>query len=489
VASLLASCDWITSGGSFPILIQPPDAELMVGDSVWLEVLDIRGRPAQDPVLRWSRGTNPQNVASAVLEPETGWRTPHAPRVRVWGVGQGDTPVMVEVGSAVDTAWITVHAHEVEFAAIRAGGSSSSCGLSVEGKAYCWGTQFLGPSPDGTMANYGVWTPRRVSEGMTFTTLDVGASHHCGLDTDGRAYCWGRGPTLPQATAEPEPAPGDLRFTSLATGASHTCGLTTGGEAYCWGRDQWGQLGIGEVVETCGPDDLPCSTVPVRVAGDLRFVRLAAGTNHTCGLTVDGDAYCWGANTFHQLGNDEGSEPCVAEPFECRRLPDRVVDAPPFQELALGGPFSCGLTAQGQVHCWGTNERGQLGTGMPGYSVSPVPLAGSNEFVGLTAGGNHACAITQSGDAYCWGENTSGRAGTEPGPYCFGTVGVPHCVSEPRMVEGGLAFVSVDAGATHTCGTTADGAFCWGNNGGGVLGAGTGTVGATWTPLRVYGSR
>jgi len=487
-ASLLASCDWVTGGADRTISIQPSDADLMVGDSLWLEVVDSRGSPIEDPTLRWARGTDAQNRASAVLEPETGWRSPLSPRVRVWGVGQGETPVMVEVGSVVDTAWVTVRAHEVEFASIRAGHSASSCGLSSAGEAYCWGSQYLGPSPDGTMATYAVWTPRRASPSVTFTTLDVGASHQCGLDADGRAHCWGTGPTLVTATAEPEPVPGDLRFAALSTGAFHTCGLTTGGEAYCWGLDQWGQLGIAEVVETCGPVGTPCSTAPVRVTDDLRFMRLAAGTNHTCGLTVEGDAYCWGANTFHQLGNDEGSEPCVAEPFECRRLPDRVVDAPHFQELALGGPFSCGLTAQGQVHCWGTNERGQLGTGVPGYSVSPVPLTGSSEFVRLTAGSNHACAITQSGDAYCWGENTSGRAGTEPGPYCFGTVGAPHCISEPRMVEGGLAFLSVDAGATHTCGTTAEGAYCWGNNGS-KLGAGLGSPALTWTPLRIHGSR
>ena len=47
-----------------------------------------------------------------------------------------------------------------------------------------------------------------------------------------------------------------------------------------------------------------CSLVPVAVSGGLVFKQLAGGGAHTCGLTSDGTAYCWGRNASGQLGDD-----------------------------------------------------------------------------------------------------------------------------------------------------------------------------------------
>ena len=46
---------------------------------------------------------------------------------------------------------------------------------------------------------------------------------------------------------------------------------------------------------------------PTQVAGNLRFSSLALGGVHTCGLATNGRAYCWGLNTYGQVGRP-GSE-------------------------------------------------------------------------------------------------------------------------------------------------------------------------------------
>jgi hypothetical protein len=73
-------------------------------------------------------------------------------------------------------------------------------------------------------------------------------------------------PTAPQS-ATPTPAPGlamaaaePLAFRQVSAGLSHTCGVTTDDRAYCWGSNARGQLGDGT---TTG------RTRPVAVAGAM----------------------------------------------------------------------------------------------------------------------------------------------------------------------------------------------------------------------------
>ena len=92
---------------------------------------------------------------------------------------------------------------------------------------------------------------------------------------------------------------GGLTFATVSAGVSHTCGVTTAGAAYCWGSNATGQLGDGTTTRHMSP---------VAVAGGLTFAVVSAGDGgpHTCGVTMDGAAYCWGDNGFAQLGDGTG---------------------------------------------------------------------------------------------------------------------------------------------------------------------------------------
>ena len=88
---------------------------------------------------------------------------------------------------------------------------------------------------------------------------------------------------------------GGVSFAAVSVGINHTCGRTAAGAAYCWGANAAGQLGDGTTTDRS-------SAVPV--AGGVSFTAVSTSTtDHTCGMTAAGAAYCWGNNASGQLGD------------------------------------------------------------------------------------------------------------------------------------------------------------------------------------------
>ena len=67
-----------------------------------------------------------------------------------------------------------------------------------------------------------------------------------------------------------------------------------GGDAYCWGRNTYGQLGDGTNNDTA---------TPTRVVGGYSFVFINASGAHSCAATAGGESLCWGYNIDGQLGD------------------------------------------------------------------------------------------------------------------------------------------------------------------------------------------
>ena len=253
-------------------------------------------------------------------------------------------------------------------------------------------------------------------------------------------------PTAPAPTPPPVAPPTALRATIVA-GGLHSCMVSADGHAYCWGGNDHGQLGNGAGTR---------ATAPSLVGSDQKFIALAAGLSHSCGLTRDGVAWCWGENDHGQLG-DRSTTP--------RTVPVRVVDSRGFRSVVTGASHSCGLDGSGTAWCWGANSHGQLGDSTTRDANAPVPVAGARRFTTIAAGWNFTCGLDPDGHAFCWGDDGAGELGDNAS-------GTDRRV--PFPVSGGLAFVSITAGNAHACAVTAQGdAYCWGQNAAGQLGDGT----------------
>ncbi len=249
-----------------------------------------------------------------------------------------------------------------------------------------------------------------------------------------------------------------LTLASVTAGDLHSCAVTTNGAAYCWGHNEYGQLGDGS---------LPSRAIPTAVAGGLTFAALATWEFHSCAVTTAGAAYCWGGNGSGKLG--DGS-------IASSTVPVAVTGGLTFSAVATGWDHTCGLTVSGAAYCWGRNDDGELGNGSTTPSLVPVAVSGGLTFSAVRTWGIHTCGLTTNGAAYCWGSNFAGQLGD----------GSTTSSSVPVAVSGGFTFTAISAGRFHTCGLTASGvAYCWGDNGFGQLGDGTTTMRPT--PVAVSG--
>jgi alpha-tubulin suppressor-like RCC1 family protein len=294
----------------------------------------------------------------------------------------------------------------LEFASLTTGGAAT-CGLTSVGDAYCWGYNFGGKLGDGTEIDRRA--PTAVRTGLTFESLTIG-SHTCGLTSAGAAYCWGvnsngglgDGTTTKRST--PTAVTGGLAFTSISTSTGHTCGLVAGGAAYCWGANDQGQLGDGTRTGRLEP---------TLVAGGLSFDEISAGAYYTCGVTATGAAYCWGGNGRGQLG--DGTQTSRLTPtLVSGNLSFSTIDTGDHSSLTVsseGINHTCALTNEGAAYCWGWNSFGEVGDGTQADRLTPSAVIGGRTFTTIAVGSQHSCAMTGSGVAYCWGLRNKGELG------------------------------------------------------------------------------
>jgi alpha-tubulin suppressor-like RCC1 family protein len=359
-------------------------------------------------------------------------------------------------------------------------GAHHACGVTTDNRVFCWGLNDNGQLGNGT--NTGPQRcftvpcstrPVAVAGGLRFRRVSAGGGslrpgHTCGVTTGSRIYCWGnnRDGQLGDGTFRTRLVPvlvaGGLQFLGVSAGPSHTCAVTTDNRAFCWGNNAQGRLGDGTV-----DSDRPR---PAAVTGGLFFRQVSAGADYSCGVTTVNRAFCWGNNSFGQLGTTGAPE----------GIPVAVSGGHRFRQVTTSmdfhHPFTCAVTTADRAFCWGIGEFGELGNGedLNVARHSPTAVAGGLLFRQVSANDNHTCGVTTGNLAYCWGANHLGQLGD----------GTTTQRVVPAAVAGGLQFRQADGGEKYSCAvTTDDRAFCWGRNRLGQLGDGTRNPRLTPTPV------
>ena len=368
-------------------------------------------------------------------------------------------------------------------------GSDHTCVLLSDGTVRCWGLGADGRLGTGDTTSIGDDEPASqatpVALGGPATAIDAGAAHTCALMATKRVRCWGRGidGQLGYGNAnnvgddETHTSVGDVPLSgevgAIAAGSDATCALLVDGTIRCWGRNRQGNLGYDGFRQPPRlGDDEPIESLPA-IRLDRRVVQIAMDRGTTCVLFDGGAVRCWG----EVLGSIDPDHAAVKR---------SDIDVGAKVKRLDGATLMCAITAANGARCWGaarvTDE--QVGV-QPNTGedlavladVGDLPLPGPVEQIALS--GDHGCALLAGGEVRCWGDRRLGILGVPPGAF----VGVADAVA----VELGGPASAIAVGAFHSCAITAAGRVrCWGMAAGGRLGYGTNeNVGEKRTPAEV----
>lgn len=152
----------------------------------------------------------------------------------------------------------------------------------------------------------------------------------------------------------------ELEILSVSCGHCHTLAVTNNG-VYAWGSSQFGQLGLGKILQCSAPELI------VSLAQEV-IVDAVAGQYHSVALTADGRVFTWGWGVHGQLGH--GNTDQKMTPTLVTSLLGVFI-----RSISAGHAHTLVLSTEGIVYAFGCNIFGQLGLGSNVKSSVPMKVS------------------------------------------------------------------------------------------------------------------
>jgi cysteine-rich repeat protein len=349
----------ITAGWSFACALRAGGKVSCWGDNFYGQVGDNSEteRRAPVPIVQPYRlveglpGFPPSREPVGITQIDAGRNhvcalTDNGGRVACWGandvgqLGNGQTS-----SNELEAVWVINLANVRQVAA----GTAHSCAIKNDRTVSCWGYNEFGEL--GFPGQHDSAFPAaNVPNVLGAQVLSIHANHSCVYAAGRESYCWGANGNRQVVNRPVSVSPPNLYWMpvdSTVAGANHSCVIGQDfQDVVCRGKNIAGQVASQDF------DGVGLQTVELGAGAGIP-VGLALGSEHSCASTGSGRAYCWGNNMDGQLAQDGRS---ARRPVQQVDLGEDLVHS-----LAAGADFTCALTRQRQVRCWGDNSDGQLG--------------------------------------------------------------------------------------------------------------------------------
>lgn len=363
---------------------------------------------------------------------------------KCWGQSWGG---QVGVGSSASQPTVVTPTGLADGVTSITAGLHFTCAVR-NGGAYCFGWNSYGQLGLGTTTD--VLVPTLIpSLSSGVTKIDSGTHFACAIQNGG-VKCWGNngGGAVGDGTNTNRHVPTQVSglesgVTDLALGDFHACALQNG-IVKCWGGGWSGQLGTGASASSNVP--LTNTTLPADVTD------IEAAFASSCAVAA-GELWCWGVDTHGQRGDGTANN---WSGYTVVKVPSVTG----FENLRMALYTSCAIFS-GTPKCWGSNLRGELGTGELEASQLPLAAAGISGTPVALSTGNTSCVVRSTGTIQCWGAGDNGQVGDG---------GILHRNSPSSVFGVASGATSVSTGPASACAVISGGVKCWGKNDYGELG-------------------
>jgi len=214
--------------------------------------------------------------------------------------------------------------------------------------------------------------------------LSCGHDHMAVVTREGQILSWGIGlcgHLIQQAPAGPT-------FKAVACGYWYTAGLTREGQILCWDSFLRGEYELAHCTTQQAPTGETFQAVACAGEPILGFMYLTyppTRRGQTAGLTIDGRILVWGSDEYGQVSGVPAGEA--------------------FKAVACGWRHTAGLTLDGRILAWGDDEYGQVSGVLAGEAFQAVACGGK-----ITAG----LAWGDDGRVRRWGHDRGGQISQQP---------------------------------------------------------------------------
>ena len=265
-------------------------------------------------------------------------------------------------------------------------GDSHTIVVTQSDKVYFWGTYRDGSGSMIEVTKVPKILPDIKRRGIKNISKVVSGAHHTLLLAKGKVYAWGdsecgkigrlpgvRRRKVQSLTVE---SIGVTKAQDIFCGSLHSFLIDSDGDLLAFGLNNYGQLGIGNMVNT---------HIPYLVQEISDVVSISGGEHHTIALTKSGEVFAWGRNDDGQLGLGHTQE----------QTSPKIIPNVTFSSISAGGYYNYALDAENKIWTWGSGDSYVLGNGCEDEVMVPTQHPRFTERYDLiSTGSQHACLVS-----------------------------------------------------------------------------------------------
>jgi alpha-tubulin suppressor-like RCC1 family protein len=312
----------------------------------------------------------------------------------LWGASSNENGVLgqnnitprsspVQVGSM--TNWKTVCSGNRWFLALKTDGTLWTCGYNVYGQLGD-GTSGVTEGPGADAGLNSKSSPIQVGSLSDWKQISAGSFHALAIKTDGTLWAWGEdtytspgfgsgrlGLNYPWFQYSRYSSPvqvGSLNnWKQVAASSRASAAIKTDGTLWTWGSDNYGQLGLNNIIDYSSP---------VQVGSLTDWRSVSGGRFHKAAIKKDGTLWTWGENGTGALGQGDTIN---------RSSPVKVGALTNWKQVTCGDGWTMAVKTDGTLWSWGRNDFGTLGLNDTTSRSSPVQVGTLTSWKSTADGG------------------------------------------------------------------------------------------------------